>query len=392
MGYNAALAVYYYISIHTWWTESEFKQRVEPWLHIIPFVYSVAGVAIGLATQMYSTNDMFLYCWAAPSPFGCRYDGNGDEGGTCEHGNTYRAVFVFLGGLVEMNLLTSVKIIATFTLYYTVLKQQQKMQTKYHAKTTGNTIAKETGIQAILFFLSCVIPYGFMIILRVMDLFFWQEDIVNTTGFFWFSAFAQFMFPLQGACNMICYFRPKVKERQRRSTGESLIRSTMVLIQKSQRTTVVNHSKNPYAKPSPSQSKPVHSLEDDTELDMTSRRETVHDFDDIGYMQVEELEKACQHSCTFVLGEDMLGDTKNRVMEVQQRQRKSKMIQAAAIKEDPELQEEHHSATDMEEVLSEDSAGNSSSSKRVDFSGGVTRLQSSGELQDDKQVAEPSSD
>lgn len=191
-----------------------------------------------------------MYCWAAPSPFGCRY---GDE--ECVTGNSYRDAFVFAAGLIEMNIITSLKVIGTFALSYTVSKQRRKMQLKYHAKTTGNTIAKETRVQAALFFMACVVPYVLMIFLRVIDLYFWQEKVVKTTGFFAFSLLSQCMLPVQGFMNMICYFRPKakVRERQRKIADESVFRFRSSLnICRSRSSFALSTSErrnNPYAAP-----------------------------------------------------------------------------------------------------------------------------------------------
>lgn len=58
MGYNAALAVYFFISIHTKWTEREFARKVEPWLHAVPcvYAYAFAGVVVGLTTDMFASH------------------------------------------------------------------------------------------------------------------------------------------------------------------------------------------------------------------------------------------------------------------------------------------------------------------------------------------------
>ncbi|CAJ1959728.1 unnamed protein product [Cylindrotheca closterium] len=354
MGYNAALASYYYISIHTHMTEREFSRRIEPWLHAVPFVYALIGVIVGLTSNMIATNDVFLYCWAAPSPFGCRYDGGGTS---CEHGNDYRDVFVFATGLVEMNLITSLKVIATFSLSYTVSKQQKKMQAKYHARSGGNTIAKETNMQAVLFFMACVVPYVLMIFLRVIDLYFWREDHVKTARFFRFSLVAQVLLPMQGAVNMICYFRPKIKERQRKlrlaCNNETIFQSSLGLMRigsfKSSKNSM--RPSNPYAAPGGTYggSSASHTLADSarsdvekavkdavcegfsSELDLTSRRESnvddshifdnqdsIENLDDIAYLDVSQLEKACAKDCTFILGEDMVGDTRKSIMGARQ--------------------------------------------------------------------------
>eukprot|EP00980_Cylindrotheca_fusiformis_P007141 scaffold1501_cov130-Cylindrotheca_fusiformis.AAC.10 len=328
-GYNAALAAYYYISIRTRWTGKVFSKRVEPWLHIIPWCYSLCGVAVGLSYNMFAAHDMFLYGWAAPSPFGCRYE----EDESCVEGNKQRATFVFMSGLMELNLLTLVKLCSTFALCYTVAKQEKKMQAKYHAnKNRGSSIARETGIQSLIFLSCCLIPYGCMIILRIIDLYFWQARIVETAGFFGFSIFAQFMAPLQGMLNVICYFRPKIRERQRRVQGESLFHSFQVLLEMrpvnwSQFTAASTGTSSQFSKQLANWNDHGTNQErqettatqgvSETETDLTE----VNDDDDIAYMDVAVLEAACHHRCSLVLGEDMIGDVRDRYMKEKQRLR-----------------------------------------------------------------------
>jgi hypothetical protein len=322
MGYNASLAVFYYASIHTRWTGQLFSRRVEPWLHIVPCLYALTGAIVGLSTNMFATHDMFLYCWAAPAPYGCRYED--DE--SCVDGNNLRAVFVFVSALVEINLLTIIKVCSTFSLYYTVSKQERLMQAKYHANKRGNTIATETGIQAILFFLACVIPYGFMIILRIMDLFFWQAEIVKTVGFFGFSIFSQFLFPVQGVVNMVCYFRPKIKERQRRIKDESVFRSFLVLLEfprsKTNRFTSTSTvsstshaSKQPSFRSTSQQADPEPALSSPEVGDL----ENTECGDDVGYVDVAVLEKVCANRCNLILGEEMIGDVQEKYLQEKQR-------------------------------------------------------------------------
>lgn len=328
MGYNAALAMYFFISIHTKWTEREFARKVEPWLHAVPCIYAIIGVIVGLTTDMFATNDVLLYCWAAPSPFGCRYEGG------CVSGDSYRDVFVFAAGLVEMNIITSLKVFGTFALSYTVSKQQRKMQAKYHAKTTGNTIAKETRVQAALFFMACVVPYVLMIFLRVADLYFWEEENVKTKGFFWFSIISQCMLPVQGCMNMVCYFRPKVREYQRKCQEPSVIRSSFHVVRaRSMALSNSERRKNPYAAPGGTYGgKPLisnltasaRSNNSDAErpnarddLSPSERDEdVVEDLDDndIAYLDVDQLERACPDGCSFTLGEDMIGDARKSIM------------------------------------------------------------------------------
>jgi hypothetical protein len=346
MGYNGALAVFYNISIHTKWTGRVFSRRVEPWLHIVPVVYALTGAIVGLSTNMFATHDIFLYCWAAPAPYGCRYED--DE--SCVDGNNLRAVFVFVAGLVELNLLSIMKAVCTFSLYYTVSKQERLMQAKYHANKGGSTIARETGIQALLFGISCIIPNGLTLIVRIIDLFFWQAEIVKSVGFFWLAMFSQFMFPMHGVVNTVCYFRPKIKERQRRVKDESVFHSLLVLLEfrrsKPNRFTSSfnsstfgsTFSKQPSFLSTSQRAEPCHTSKQPSFLSASQRAEPVaqpealsspevanfenSEFgDDVGYVDVAVLEKVCAKS-NFVLGEEMIGDVKEKYLEEKERHAK----------------------------------------------------------------------
>lgn len=372
MGCNAALAIYYYMSVRSNLTAQLFARKIEPWLHVIPCLYALAGVIVGLSFHFYAPHDMFLYCWAAPSPLGCRYDANGAA--SCEAGNNHRALFVLLSGLIEMNLLTGAKIFCTFVIYYKVSKQQKLMQAKYHAEKTGNTIARETGIQAVLFFGACVIPYGLMIVLRLMDLFFWQHDTVSGTGFFVFSLIAQGMFPLQGVMNMFCYFRPKVIERQRKRSQEGMLESLSHILnlnsthrlsfrESSLRNTAPKNRRGAARVAAKASSLDVTSSTStqDAIQDLENLSEVPVDEQDLAYMDIEKIEKDCGHKCSIVPGEDMVGDAQESF----QANRKKWRSASAAMMTIP-------SSDDF--MTKSTPALSTSAAKRISFAGDITTI------------------
>ena len=227
MIYNGATGIYYYISVHTNWSDQYVKTRVEPFMHAVAWLYPLIGAAIGVALDMYHPNKFLTYCWVsdvddsystALSDFDSIDD---DDDATHIHTQRkYRALFVFLSGLIEFNQFTACKLSSMFAIAFTVQKQQQLIKTKYqHSNVNGSTtsfgnnegtnhnngtttsrgrttLARQAMIQSILFTFACIIPYGCTIILRLLDLFWTHVPATTPTGFFIFSLLAQTLFPL----------------------------------------------------------------------------------------------------------------------------------------------------------------------------------------------------
>ena len=226
MIYNGSLATYYYISVHTKWSDDFVKRRVEPLLHLLAFCFPVLGIAFGLIYNMYGPHDIFLNCWASPSPYGCRED----DSLACSSGYHLRSVFVLLAALVELNLFTSTKIAAVFAIYFTFAKQQKMMKAKYVTRSTHCALARETLIQAFLFLLACLIPYTLMILLRSLDIFWINMPHQATRAFYLFSLIAHTLFPVQGITNLVIFFRPKLRQRRKECPDETMWQSLRSLL------------------------------------------------------------------------------------------------------------------------------------------------------------------
>lgn len=196
---------------------------------------------------------------------------------------------------------------------------------------------------------------------------------------------------------MVCYFRPKIKERQRRIRGETIFQSFRGLTDSSSSSTSNNvaavigrRTSNPYSRstssrPSFSQTttnnnksgkedvQKAHSVDEETQLDTTTGREqSVDDAENIGYLDVEELEKVCGEGCSFVLGEEMIGDSKNRFVakrkEVLQNHRNEQKKQLDTNEDDLDGQE-HRSNMIVETRTCDESIP-----QRVDMSGAVEEV------------------
>ena len=170
MIYNASLGLYYYISVHTKWSDDFVKRRVEPLFHLFAVGFPLLGIAFGLVFNMYGPHDIFLYCWASPTPYGCREN----DALACSSSYHFRPVFIILAALIEMNLFTSLKLSSVFAIYFTFSKQQKLMKAKYVTRSDHCSLARETLIQAVFFMIACLVPYPLTIILRVLDMF-WKK-------------------------------------------------------------------------------------------------------------------------------------------------------------------------------------------------------------------------
>ena len=228
MVYKGSLGLYYHCCIHasTQWNECMVKQkRVDYIIHFVALVYPAIGICVGWMYDMYGPSDMFAYCWVAPTPFGCRGGDQDDDSSSCSSGNHKlgRPFFILLSSLIELNPFTFFKLMAVFTIYFTLSKQQRMMKLKYHSDG-NNSLATETLIQAALFLVAgCLIPYTFSIFLRLIDMFFWKHvKYPASDSFFIFALFAHVFFPLQGVFNLVIFFRPKLKQRQIEVPDETL--------------------------------------------------------------------------------------------------------------------------------------------------------------------------
>jgi len=293
-------------------------------------------VAFGISHQMYGLQDIFAYCWAAPTPFGCR------STDSCEHGNDGHAAFVWLTCLVEMNMFTSLKMGSVFALYWKLRTQQRIMETRYHvgssattSTTTNNNsaqkkptnkssntgmsaVVRQTGIQAALFLVACIVPYGGAILLRWCDMFAWRHlPYPATTGFFAFSLVVQILFPLQGFCNLLVFLRPKWLQFHRDFPDEpSRYVAFWYLLCSTEYAAQYRASKQQQRLGSPAGLRSHRPLKGAmTSQDITSTRSSitasVHQdvsqstttYPDLYMLQAQERAKSCRR-----IGEAMLGD------------------------------------------------------------------------------------
>ena len=218
MVYNGALGAFYYISVHWKMTERQVATRIEPIFHAIASKWPIIGVTVGLALDYFNPHPLFLYCWAAPAPFGCSID----RSFPCKAGDTLRPLFVFMYGMIALNPATMVKMLSVFAVLFTVYKQQRLLRSKYSTKNASNRnniLITETRNQAAGFFMACLIPYGGVMVLLLLE-FFWNgpkegEAFKAPLSLAVVSIISHVLFPTQGIWNFLVFFRPTYNKRRR---------------------------------------------------------------------------------------------------------------------------------------------------------------------------------
>jgi len=97
--YNAGIALYYLLVIRFSLSNKVIATRYEPFMHIVPFVISLAFAITGLMPSMQLYAPSTLWCWMNALPKGCiqSYEGKGPT--TCTSGDNayiYRLAFYYV--------------------------------------------------------------------------------------------------------------------------------------------------------------------------------------------------------------------------------------------------------------------------------------------------------
>ena len=196
------------------WTERQFHKTIEPILHATAFFFPLIGAIIGISTNLLGPNELLLQCWVT----------------TGAHRRNY---FILAAGLIELNYFTIFKQLSLVGIAYSVYKQERRMVLRYSVAAGGGSgtppqsvlMARETLIQASIFFLSCFIPYALMMMVRYCDL--WWDNVDENgkvpNSLFGLVAAAQFLYPLQGLFAMIGFVRPDYYKTKKRMPKEATV-------------------------------------------------------------------------------------------------------------------------------------------------------------------------
>lgn len=122
--YTLSLCIFYYHSLAKVVPRAIFVKRIEPFLHVIPFAWAVAGATFHLVKGNYNPGADFLVCWVGPAPPDC-----GIKGVPCTRGvNAQQTRHLMLG--IPVVIICGV-LVATMTLISCKVYRQEKIIQKY---------------------------------------------------------------------------------------------------------------------------------------------------------------------------------------------------------------------------------------------------------------------
>jgi hypothetical protein len=154
--YSFSLNLYYLCIIKYNMREKRFQRKIEPFIHIIPAVWSVGGSTFALFSKMFNpgkstflnlslmfsqeahTHRIIEYhhraigpsggCFLSSKPLGCHKNDDVE----CERGENGPRFFLFYGAIP--NFLCIIGIITTLVTIYAAVRSQEKKMNKYRIK------------------------------------------------------------------------------------------------------------------------------------------------------------------------------------------------------------------------------------------------------------------
>jgi len=223
--YYGALCIYYVLVVTTRMKESSIKKKVEPYLHLVPLLYSITiGTFLGVTKHF---NNAGSICWISPHPHDCR---SGEV--ECTRGKNalfYRFMFQAIPIFVIFFIIFTCMVI----LICKVGKETKRMEQNYDAKNkslASSTVSammkqrKKQKIQGLLYIAAYFITFIFPILFQA---------IYISTGRFYFTLFVlqQIFSPAQGIFNFMVYIRPILKTVQKTHSEISFFQALLKAIQ-----------------------------------------------------------------------------------------------------------------------------------------------------------------
>ena len=243
--YNAALCSYYLCVVKYNMSDRRFSEKVEPYLHMVVWVWSLSVSLYMLVRESYNPSD--TVCWANPYPSDCTSNPEVE----CIRGED---------ALTLRDKLLPIPIFFVFVAYLSMLgmiwcsvKTQENTMNQYRFRTqierrneegdqksclsffrsscrqkagrTRRTKLKEIEMQAYLYFASFLLTFGVLTIVRFTD-----PDMGTGEMPFWSLILGRILFPLQGLFNICVYMRPDVSSVMRRNPDFSYLRAFIVAV------------------------------------------------------------------------------------------------------------------------------------------------------------------
>jgi hypothetical protein len=220
--YSAEISLYFLLTIRYHWKEDRIKSVLEPWVHILPWVFPLILGSVALAFSCFNPSSVLGVCTFATYPVDCRLIH--DDPDACERCGYDKLRFVLWPAGAMAVVAASIGFIGTWLVFWTVRNQSRRSNrfdyevSSGSKKTSTMTAHREKRIRAVAwqaFFYAMGFMNAFFVPLVSMFLVFYitasRERIYtqNDSGLPFFTMLLMYAFyPVQGFINWMVYCRP----------------------------------------------------------------------------------------------------------------------------------------------------------------------------------------
>ena len=246
--YSLSLNIYYLFVIKYSMRERHFRRKVEPFIHIIPALWTLGGATFALFSKMFNPGASGG-CFLASKPLGCQKNDDIE----CERGENAPRFFLFFGAIPIS--LCFLGIFYTLLKIYCTIRSQETLMNKYRIRRvsyklttkvtdpsssfTGNTEnilarrkpkkikSKGRGFLrlAYLYVLGFMVTYTFAYVVQFMT-------IAGRKPTFTILLLDRLFQPCQGVCNIFIYTSTYVKVYRENNPDLSWFQSFLNVIRK----------------------------------------------------------------------------------------------------------------------------------------------------------------
>ena len=216
--YTAMLCIFYACRLRFNIRESTFSKQIEPFAHIISFLFPFASAVFGASSG--SFNSLGFFCWFGPYPPKCLYKTE-IECTRGQHTNLYRLFFMLLPIVVAFIAVT----VSMIMILQFIHKQRTQSN---HDATLYSTVQKQVTTQVVLYISAFLVTYSFLVVLLIL---LWKRGgLKQTSAFIPITVLTFFFSPLQGFWNAFAYIRPIINQLLMEHPQRSMVWAMKVLI------------------------------------------------------------------------------------------------------------------------------------------------------------------
>jgi len=241
--YNCALCFYYLAVVRYNMSDNDIRKKLEPFLHGVPFIWSVASATYAVAVK--AVNPNVVYCWINQAPYTCLVDPNIP----CERGaNAVRLRWALLGGPI---IVIFFLILTIMTLMYLSFWRQEKrmasrgFRSSMTARAAGEVsmIAGQNSTKTAKSFFRRPVSNSSMVMNQAtayVCAYLCSYLLVLINGFILLdngeyddtvTKLAVFFHPLQGFFNLIVFMFPRVISQLRANANMNIFQAIVAAIQ-----------------------------------------------------------------------------------------------------------------------------------------------------------------